>query len=198
MNDTYLIVKCHFFLYYIIMADGINIEGGFDDIDLTSDFLDGTIKGVLLQFANNLQTDLRRSIDSKGLNYTMALAQEMGVAPTIVEFDNMLVYTLEYPIYGAFQDEGVSGTQRKFNTPYSFKNEFVGRGIVEALSQWGRNKFGLNVEDTKSFGFGAAKNKKRFGVKPTYWLRDVITDGRIEALEDELGKSIAFAIIERA
>ena len=70
--------------------------------------------------------------------------------------------------------------------------------MVEALSKWGRNKFGLSIEDTKSFGFGAAKNKKMFGIKPTYWLRDVITDGRIEALEDELGKSIAFAIIERA
>jgi len=198
MNGTYLIVKCHFFLYYIIMADGINIEGGFDDIDLTSDFLDGTIKGVLLQFANNLQTDLRKSIDSKGLNYTMALAQEMGVAPTIVEFDNMLVYTLEYPMYGAYQDEGVSGTRNKFNTPYSFKNEFASKSMVEALSKWGRNKFGLDIQDSKSFGFGAAINKKRFGIKPTYWLRDVITDGRIEVLEDEIGKSIAFAIIERA
>jgi len=180
------------------MADGINIEGGFDDIDLTSDFLDGTIKGVLLQFASKLQDDLRTSIDSKGLNYTMALAQEVGVEPKIVEFDSMLVYTLEYPFYGAYQDEGVSGTRTKYNTTYSFKNESVSKGMIEALSKWGRNKFGLNIQDTKSFGFGAAINKKRFGIKPTYWFRDVITDGRIEALEEQLGKSIAFAIIERA
>jgi len=180
------------------MADGINIEGGFDDIDLTSDFLDGTIKGVLTQFASDLQNDLRKSIDSKGLNYTMALAQEMSTAPNVVELDDMLIYTLEYPFYGAYQDEGVSGTRTKFNTPYSFKNESVSKGMVESLSKWGRNKFGLDIKDSKSFGFGAAINKKRFGIKPTYWFRDVITDGRIEALENELGKSIAFAIIERA
>ena len=198
MNGTYLIVKCHFFLYFISMADGISIQGGFDDIDLTSDFLDGTIKGVLTQFASDLQDDLRRSIDNKGLNYTMALAQEMTTAPNVVELDDMLIYTLEYPMYGAYQDEGVSGTRTKFNTPYSFKNESVSKGMVEALSKWGRNKFGLDIPDSKGFGFGAAINKKRFGIKPTYWFRDVITDGRIEALEDELGKSIAFAIIERA
>lgn len=180
------------------MADGINIQGGFEDIELSSDFLDGTIKGIVTQFASDLQDDLRKSIDKKGLNYTMALAQEVSATPNVIELDDMIVYTLEFPMYGSYQDEGVSGTRTKFNTPYSFKNESVSKGMVESLSKWGRNKFGLDIEDSKGFGFGAAINKKRFGIKPTYWFRDVITDGRIEELEEQLGKSIAFAIIERA
>jgi hypothetical protein len=187
------------------MADGINIEGGFDDIDLTSDFLDGTVRGVLLQFASKLQTDLRKSIDSKGynnkgLNNSMNLAQSLAVDPNIVEYADKVVYSLEYPIYGDYQDEGVSGTEEAVQGS-RFKFDQSSKPPFGAMIKWANTKFGLTIPQgmTKTgFGMAAAYNKKRFGIKPTYWLRDVITDGRIEALEEQLGKSIAFAIIERA
>lgn len=179
------------------MADGFNITGGFDDLDLTSDFLDGTVKGVLLQFANQLQKDLLDNIDRKGLNYTEKLYQAISVSPNIVEVDGTIIYTLTYPIHGAFQDEGVNGLRNSFGSEFSFKTESTG-GIRQALEKWGRNKFGLQVDDAKRFGYLAARKKKLFGIKPTYWLRDIINDGRMTELEEELGKQIGIVLIGRS
>lgn len=179
------------------MADGIHIENGLEDINLSSDLLDGTVKGVLLNFAQTLQKDLQDSIDRKGLNYTSELFQSMSVSPNVVEVDGTIIYTLTYPIHGAYQDEGVNGVNNNVGSEFSFKTLSTG-GIRQALEKWGRNKFGLDIKDAKRFGYLAARKKKMFGIKPTYWLRDVFNDGRFEQLEEELGKQIGVVLIGKS
>lgn len=181
------------------MADGINIEGGFDDLELTDSLNDGTIQGLLLDFAQTLQNDLARSAQSKG-HYTAAntLIKDLQVSPKLIETDDVIIYALEMPDYGTYLDQGVSGTRRKFNSPFSYKES---SGLpVKAMENYGRLKGALNLPDEKAvkrFGYLAARKIKLFGIKPSYWFSDVVTDGRIEDLEEEIGKRLAFVMIER-
>jgi len=196
------------------MADGINIEGGFNDTDLTSDFLDGSIQGLLLDFAVTLQNDLLKSADKNG-HQTAAdsLAKDLQVRPILTETDNTIIYALELPHYATFLDLGVNGIgepdgykgKRKgeapvSGSPFSYKDN--GRFAFGGMIDYAKNKDKLQgmfkkPSDAVSFGMAAARNKKYFGQKPSYWFSDVVTDGRIEELEEELGKKLAFVMIER-
>jgi hypothetical protein len=179
------------------MADGINIEGGFDDIDLQDSFNDGSIRGIILDFAQKLQRDLNKSIDAKGMNYTGRLSQSTQVEPKVIEVSkDVLLYQLEVPSYGISQDEGVNGTQAKYNNKVGYTTK---PPPLSEILKWSRTKFGLNIPSDKVWGFAKVVQRKKllFGIKPTYWLTDVINDGRGQELEEQLGKRIALIITER-
>ena len=115
-----------------------------------------------------------------------------------METDNTIVYALELEQYGTYLDQGVSGTQRKFNSPFSYKEG--SKLPIKPMERYARLKDALGItdeKDVKRFGYLAARKIKMFGIKPSYWFSDVVTDGRIEALEEELGKRLAFVMIER-
>ena len=179
------------------MADGIKIQGGFEDIDLQDSFNDGSIKGIILDFAQKLQRDLNKSIDKKGLNYTGRLSQSTLVEPKVIEVSkDVLLYQLEVPNYGIDQDEGVSGTQVTYKTASKFTTK---PPPFKDILKWSKTKFGLNIPKDKVWGFAKVVQRKKllFGIKPTYWLTDVINDGRGQELEEQLGKRIALIITER-
>lgn len=181
------------------MADGIQINSGLSDLDLNPDLLDGTVKGVLFDFASKMQTALRDSVDKKKLLYTAELSQALAVEPNIIETEEFIFYKLEVPRHGVYQNEGVSGTERTYSgSRFGFKQS--SKPPFGAMVKWAESKFGLSIPQgmtAKQFGFAAAYNKKRFGIKPTYWLDEVVNDGRVEELENELGKRIGFFIAEQ-
>lgn len=179
------------------MADGIKIQGGFEDIDLQDSFNDGSIKGIILDFAQKLQRDLNKSIDKKGLNYTGRLSQSTQVEPKVIEVSkDVLLYQLEVPKYGIGQDEGVNGLEQKYNNKAGYTTK---PPPLSAILKWSSTKFGLNIPKDKVWGFAKVVQRKKllFGIKPTYWLTDVINDGRGQELEEQLGKRIALIITER-
>ena len=192
------------------MADGINIEGGLNDTDLTSDFLDGSIQGLLLDFAVTLQNDLVESA-RKNKHFTAGnkLMKDLTVTPVLTETDDTIIYALELPHYATFLDQGVNGagapsdfydkeTPKVTGSPFSYTKS--SKFPVKPMTEYAMLKDALgisNYKDAKRFGFLAARKKVYFGQKPSYWFSDVVTDGRIEELEEELGKKLAFVMIER-
>ena len=77
--------------------------------------------------------------------------------------------------YGAFQDKGVSGTKKKYNTPYSYKTKMP---PPSAFSQWvvRRGLSGTRDEKTgrflsrKSLQYAVAKNIFKYGIKPSLFF----------------------------
>lgn len=181
------------------MSDGIEITGGFSDKDLDFDLLGDSIHDTLYKFAQELTSELQKSIDRKGLNFTEELFQSLQVEPNIIETEEFIYYKLEVPGHGIYQNEGVSGTERNYSgSRFGFTQS--SKPPFGAMVNWAERKFGLSVPNgmtAKQFGFAIAHNKKRFGIKPTYWLDEVIDSGIVEKLEDELGKRIAFFIEEK-
>jgi len=72
--------------------------------------------------------------------------------------------------YWEFQDKGVSGTEVKYNTPFSYKTR---KPPAKVFEKWAKQKGikprGKNGQFTtyKSFGFAVANSIFKKGIKPT-------------------------------
>lgn len=116
-------------------------------------------------------------------------------------YDNAGI-TFKMPEYSKFQDEGVSGILKKYQTPYSFKtNKFINTSWVKAWA----NKRGIRLRDSKGrFKKGGIKalsyliGRKVWqnGIKPSLFftkpydrlvakLDDTILDALIQDIEDK-------------
>jgi len=77
--------------------------------------------------------------------------------------------------YGMFQDRGVSGTERKYNTPFSYTNKMP---PIDALSKWAKfNNIRLRDEKGKfkkgnyrTIGYLIARSIKKKGIKPSLFF----------------------------
>jgi hypothetical protein len=86
---------------------------------------------------------------------------------------NSIGIYFEMEPYGNFQDKGVSGTQRKFDTPYSYKSKMpppsafdkwiVRKGIAPRSAT---GKF----QSRKSLQFAIAKSVFKYGIKPSLFF----------------------------
>ena len=176
------------------MADGIDVEqtkGGTLDTDLLfADEAQGKgILDILQRFGDSLQTDLVKSLASKGKNSQGSLSQSIKFNVSV--FGSTYVFALSWADYGAYVDEGVNGINSAYNTRFSFKSLNPSKDEVNSLTDWVRQKgFGaFGISDPKKaqgIAFGIAKNNRRFGIKPSNFFKDVINDGRVGELEDEL------------
>ena len=77
--------------------------------------------------------------------------------------------------YGMFQDRGVSGKKRKYNTPFSYKNK---RPPIQPLAQWAKAK-NIRLRDEKgkfkkgnykTIGFLISKSIFEKGIKPSLFF----------------------------
>jgi len=75
--------------------------------------------------------------------------------------------------YGAYQDEGVSGKKRKFDTPFSFKSKMP---PPSSLDKWSVRK-GIAPRDKKgrfiprqSLNFLIARSIFMYGIKPSMFF----------------------------
>jgi hypothetical protein len=106
-------------------------------------------------------------------------------------------FSLSFPMtpYWNFQDQGVSGTERKFNTPFSYKETSKVLGLeynTGTFAKWARQK-GIKPRDKKtgkfitfkSFGLAVAINKKKFGIKPSKFFSTPF-ENEFNKLPDEL------------
>ena len=86
---------------------------------------------------------------------------------------NSIGIYFEMEPYGNFQDKGVSGTQRKFDTPYSYKSKMpppsafdkwiVRKGIAPRSAT---GKF----QNRKGLQFAIAKSVFKYGIKPSLFF----------------------------
>ena len=120
-------------------------------------FIKGTIK------------DAKKNLAKKNASGKLAnsLKGSVKVAKNSVDIE------ISMESYGEFQDKGVSGTKRKFNTPYSYKSKMpppnvfdkwlIKRGIAP------RNEKG-QFQPRKGLAFAMPKSIQKKGIKPSLFL----------------------------
>ena len=93
----------------------------------------------------------------------------------VKEMPNSISVEFEMEDYGMFQDRGVSGTERKYNTPFSYTNKMP---PIDALSKWAKfNNIRLRDEKGKfkkgnyrTIGYLIARSIKKKGIKPSLFF----------------------------
>ena len=123
-------------------------------------------------FKKRVIQQAKSNLTKMGKNSTGALHKGLKGDVTVFRTGN---FALEFDLgkYGEFQDKGVSGKKKKYNTPFSYKSKMPPSKVFE---QWVKNK-GIKVRDkkgrfitTKSLTFLIARGIFNNGIKPSLFF----------------------------
>ena len=108
----------------------------------------------------------------------------------VKEMPSSISVEFEMEDYGVFQDKGVSGTEKKYNTPYSYKSKMP---PVKPLADWAKNR-NIRLRDEKgkfkkgnynTIGFLIARSIYKKGIKPSLFFTKPFEQA-FKKLPDEL------------
>ena len=159
-----------------------------------------TITQVLEDFGNEMQTDLRAELVKDKAYVSGDLAEQIDFS-SIID-DKGYVFTLRLKDYYDYVNKGVSGTERKRNTPYSYmesskipfyfakqwmnnKGLFVNKGAT--ITSIAGKQYKAGSRDSQAFAM--ARSWKEKGTKGNHFYDNVVTDARLDKLKKDLGKA---------
>lgn len=165
---------------------------GLLDSELSALGENNTIEGILQNFGNSIQKELRESLGDKGHEASGLL--EQSIIFDIQDLNGGLTFQLKMEQYGSFLDEGVTGVGeqsikakdhasyplRQTTGRFSFKDTKEGRPSVKHFMNWASNK-GVNA-------FAVRESVFRKGIAQTNWYSEVI-EGKVEELKVKLEKA---------
>jgi len=132
-------------------------------------------------------------VSSGGL-YDGIVGQEVVVYPS-----GALEFEITMPLYGFFVDKGVSGTEKKYDTPYSYKDKMpppskLDKWIVrKGIGRKGKGKG--KFTSRKSLQFLIARSIFRKGFKPSLFFTKPF-EKHYKKLPTELAKAYGLDVAE--
>ena len=162
-----------------------------------------TITQVLEDFGNEMQTDLRAELVKDHAYVSGDLAEQIEFT-TVIE-GSAFVFSLRLKDYYDYVNKGVSGTDKKRNTPYSYmesskipfyfakqwmnnKGLFVAKGT--AFSSMATKKtYKAGSKDSQAFAM--ARSWKEKGTKGNHFYDKVVTKERLDKLKEDLALAAA-------
>lgn len=136
-------------------------------------------KQSLEDFKKYVSSQARRNLTRLKKNDTKGLYKRLDGVLKVSPNSFQLSWDLGY---GNFQDKGVSGTEKKYDTPYSYKSKMP---PIKPLSDWAKRK-GIRLRDEqgkfqkgnyKTIGFLIARSIFRKGIKPSLFFTKPFEQG---------------------
>lgn len=126
---------------------------------------------VLDRFKLHVVKEAKKNLTNKQKNASKGLYNsikgEVKASPNSIQLEFMMQQ------YGTFQDKGVSGKQKKYNTPFSYKSKMP---PSQPFEKWAkqkgivpRSKDGRFIS-YKSLGFLISRSIFRKGIKPSLFF----------------------------
>ena len=117
---------------------------------------------------------------------------------TVKAMPNSILVEFEMNEYGLYQDKGVSGTEKKYDTPYSYKSKMP---PIKPLAEWAKARnIRLRDEEGKfkkgnyqTIGYLIARSIYRKGIKPTLFFTKPFEQG-FKKLPQELAEKFALDV----
>jgi len=161
-----------------------------------------TITQVLENFGNEMQADLRAELVKDKAYVSGDLAEQIDFT-SVIE-GTTFICTLRLKAYYDYVNQGVSGTDKKRNTPYSYvesskipfyfakqwmnnKGLFVDKGTT--LTSLAGNKYKAGSKDSQAFAM--ARSWKEKGTKGNHFYDKVVTKERLDKLSKDLASAAA-------
>jgi len=108
----------------------------------------------------------------------------------VKQMPNSILVEFEMEDYGIYQDKGVSGTEKKYNTPFSYTTKMP---PIKPLAQWAKNR-NIRLRDKEgkfkkgnynTIGYLIARSIYKKGIKPTLFFTKPFEQA-FKKLPDEL------------
>lgn len=128
------------------------------------------VQKELERFRDYVVSQSRRNLSRLHKNSSKRLYQ--SIQGNVKAMPNSISIEFSMEDYGVFQDAGVSGTKKKYNTPYSYKSKMP---PVKAFDKWLVRK-GIaprkngKFASRKSLAFLIARSVFRNGIKPSLFF----------------------------
>jgi hypothetical protein len=128
------------------------------------------VQKALERFRDHVVSISKRNLTNKHKNSSKKLYN--SIQGKVKANPNSFELEFSMEDYGVFQDAGVSGTKKKYNTPYSYKSKMP---PVKAFDKWLVRK-GIAPRDKgkftsrKSLAFLIARSVYRNGIKPSLFF----------------------------
>lgn len=137
------------------------------------------VKETLTTFANRVRKQARTNLTKGKHNVSRELYDSIDYDLEVHANSFSLSFFMED--YYDFLDRGVSGTERKYSTPYSYKSSSNLLGFELATGTFGKWAKARGIRfrslggqfakgDFKTIGIAIALAKKRKGIKPTHFF----------------------------
>jgi len=141
---------------------------------------------ALKEFLKYTVSQAKANLTRKKKNSTKALYDSIEYDYTVSE--NSFSASITALEYGEYQDKGVSGKKKKYNTPYSYKDKMP---PAKAFDKWivrkgiaPRNDKG-QFQTRKGIAFAIARGVFINGIKPSRFLSDPFEKG-FKRLPDDI------------
>jgi hypothetical protein len=129
------------------------------------------VEDELNAFRKHVITEARKNLTRNKKNASKTLYNDMNSFLKVSK--NSFELGFEMPIYGQFQDQGVSGKKKKYNTPFSYKSKQPPSDLFEAWIKRkgikGRDKRGRFITN-KSLSYLIARSVFNNGIKPSLFF----------------------------
>jgi hypothetical protein len=126
---------------------------------------------ILDRFRLHVVKEARKNLTNKQKNASKGLYN--SIYGEVKAMPNSIFVEFGMNQYGAFQDKGVSGKQKKYDTPFSFKSK---RPPSKPFEKWAKEK-GITPRGKdgrfisyKSLGFLIARSVFNKGIKPSLFF----------------------------
>ena len=141
----------------------------------------------LNDFAKYVIQQSRSNLSKQGKSVSKNLYNSLDADIEVSANSFRLAFLMED--YGAFQDQGVSGTKKKYNTPFSYKSK---RPPIKPIEDWvTKRRFQFKNKETgkfmsyKSTAFLITRGIFKNGIKPSLFFTKPF-EKAFERLPDEL------------
>jgi hypothetical protein len=126
---------------------------------------------ILDRFRSHVVKEARKNLTNKQKNASKGLYN--SIAGNVKAMPNSISIEFVMEQYGAFQDQGVSGTQKKYDAPFSYKSKMP---PSKPFEKWAKQK-GIKPRGKdgrfisyKSLGFLISRSIFRKGIKPSLFF----------------------------
>ena len=137
------------------------------------------VQKALERFRDHVVSISKRNLTNKQKNSSKKLYN--SIKGNVKAMPNSFSMEFTMKDYGVFQDAGVSGTKKKYNTPYSYKSKGGKRGLKgmpppKDFDKWivrkglAPRKSGGQFTSRKSLAFLIARSVFRNGIKPSLFF----------------------------
>jgi hypothetical protein len=152
------------------------------------------LRDELNKFAKYVIQQSRSNLSKGKKNVSKELYNSLGYE--ISQKGSTISLGFDMVDYGKFQDRGVSGTEKKYNTPYKYTNKMP---PAKAFDKWTIRKGiaprgkGGKFEKRKGLNFAIAKSIYKKGIRPSMFFTKPFA-AAFKRLPDELVEAYSIGI----